>query len=121
MNNKDITNRFEIINFIQGTSSITDTNKINEKKKDDLSKNLFDVSFSKMKKKKKRCKICRKKKKPLFELEQCEFCLDTFCYTCKCPYYHKCDNIEEVKKRDRNKLAKKLNSADCNFKKINTI
>jgi hypothetical protein len=121
MNNKDITNRFEIINFIQDTTSIIEINKINEIEKDDMSKNLYDISFSKMKKKKKRCKICRKKKKHLFDLEQCEFCSNTFCYTCKCPYYHKCDNIEEVKKRDKKKLAEKLNSANCNFKKIDSI
>jgi hypothetical protein len=75
----------------------------------------------KKKKKKKRCKICRKKKTVLLDLFLCEYCSNTYCMSCKCPFTHKCDNLDAYKEDEKKKLEKKLFSADSNFKKIESI
>lgn len=75
----------------------------------------------KKKKKKKRCKICRKKKTVVLDLFLCKYCSNTYCMSCKCPFTHKCDNIDVYKEEEKKKLEKKLFSADSNFKKIESI
>lgn len=41
--------------------------------------------------------------------------------SCKCPFTHKCDNLDAYKEDEKKKLEKKLFSADSNFKKIESI
>ena len=41
--------------------------------------------------------------------------------SCKCPSIHNCDNLYIYKEEERKKLENKLSSADCNFKKIESI
>lgn len=72
-------------------------------------------------KKKKRCKICRKKKTIFLDLFLCKYCSNTYCMNCKCPSIHNCDNLYIYKEEERKKLENKLSSADCNFKKIESI
>lgn len=104
--------------IIMNDNQSLNNNQINRNNCDN--KNSCDKNILN-KKKKKKCKNCKAKKKPCFDLLLCDFCSNTYCIKCKCPYIHQCDNIEDAKKRDRDRLGEKLMSGDCNFSKLDTI
>lgn len=53
-----------------------------------------------------KCDYCNKKKGILLD---CIYCKNEYCSACISLEIHKCENIEDCKKRKRNELENKLN------------
>ena len=111
-----------IFNMKDNFEYTIDIDKFNKSVIPKKTEKMENLQIKKKKKiKKKRCKICRKKKTVCLDLFLCNYCSNTYCMSCKCPFIHQCDNLDEYKEEEKKKLEKKLFSADSNFKKIESI
>ena len=104
-------------NIIQDKRKEVDDSVKEKDKKNNANEQECVINFSR--KKKKKCRHCKTKK--CIAYKNCEYCSKFYCIKCCGPATHECKNLEEYREKERNRLEKKLMSADSNFSKMDKI